>query len=205
MILLIGSGDDPHLIAIRNHIIEQNGNAAILATNREALLQSTFSYFSNSKRFCMSNADLPDLSSVKAAFFLSPFYMRRGFSSTQEKEFWHFTWRESLYGYYAYLAQTAFVVNQNLHNALAAQNKIALVDCAGIADLAVPDCLISNNREQIMNFFDRHYEEVVLKTMHQIYLEYQNESTMLLVKKSKNRILLSLMVEANALFFYNKR
>ena len=35
-----------------------------------------------------------------------------------------------------------------------------------------------------MNFFDKH-NEVVLKTMHQIYLEYQNQPTMLLVKKVK--------------------
>lgn len=181
MILLIGSHNDPHLIAIHDRIADQDYQAFILPTDRDSLLKSSFSYHSNQSHFSMPHLGMSDPDRVKAVFFLSPFYMKKGFSSTQEKEFWHFTWRESLYGYYAHLARSAFVINKSIYNALAAQNKISLVHYADIAGLSVPDCLISNSRTEIMEFFDR-YDEIILKTMHQIYLEYKNESAMLLVK-----------------------
>lgn len=183
MILLIGNGTDPHLFAIQKELVKLEKRSTILDTSKEGLLETDFSYCSENNLFCIQQENnIVDLKSVDVVFCASPLYARKGFVSTQEKDFWHFTWRESLYGYFANLADKTFFVNKNIPTGIAAQNKIIFFKCAESVGLLTPKSLMSNNKEQIEKFFNTH-KDVLIKTMHQIYLEYNGAPTMMLVKK----------------------
>ncbi|WGE31639.1 hypothetical protein NYR60_07175 [Actinobacillus genomosp. 2] len=181
MILLIGSSNDPHLIAIQRELNEINQKSIILDTSKEALLNTEFSYYSESDVFLIkqNNAILKS-SEIRVVFCLSPLYARKGFISSNEKDFWHFTWRESLFGFYDFLSERVFWTNSNLRTALSAQSKISFFAKARKSGLNTPDSLISNNKDEINSFFIKH-PDIVLKTMHQIYLEYSGKQAMLLV------------------------
>ena len=163
--------------------IENLGNQAIiLSTEREDLLNTQFSYHSNKQNLIiMQNNQCISVNNITAVFCLSPLYTRKGFISSNEKDFWHFTWREALYGFYARLSQRAYFVNKNIPTALFAQNKIQFFDVARKANINTPDTWIGNKTQDINEFFDN-YDKVVIKTMHQIYLEHQDEQAMFLVK-----------------------
>ncbi|STZ76953.1 ATP-grasp domain-containing protein [Bergeriella denitrificans] len=185
MILLVGAGDDPHLTAIQAHIRQAGFSAHILSTEKEALLNTSFTYRSGDASFVLQQHAAEAVApNIQAVFFLSPLYSKQGFNHSQVQEFWHTTWREALHGYYAHLSQSCFVTNRHIYNALPAQNKISFFRAAQQAGIPAPESLISNTRADILAFFDDG-KDVVLKTMHQIYLEYQNQQTMLLVKKVK--------------------
>ncbi|WP_150538278.1 hypothetical protein [Actinobacillus vicugnae] len=183
MILLIGSSDDPHLITIQTELAEINQKSIILDVSKEALLNTEFSYYSDSNSFIIKQNNLNiDSTEIQAVFCLSPLYARTGFISSNEKDFWYFSWRESLFDFYEYLSKTAFWVNNNLRTSLSAQSKISFFLNAKSAGLNTPNSLISNYKTEINRFFVEH-SEVVLKTMHQIYLEHNGQQTMLLVDK----------------------
>lgn len=183
MILLIGDKSDPHLIAIKESIFELGNIAVILDTSKEGLLETDFSYHSNGNAFQIKQGNqLINLSAVSAVFCASPLYARKGFISSQTQDFWYFTWKESLFGYFTSLKEQVFWVNHSVQTALSAQNKITFFNLAKKAGILTPNTLISNNKLAIGNFFEMN-SSVVLKTMHQIYLEHNGEQTMLLVKR----------------------
>jgi glutathione synthase/RimK-type ligase-like ATP-grasp enzyme len=182
VILLIGNNQDPHLLSIKQNIENLGNQAIILSTEREDLLNTQFSYHSNKQNLIiMQNNQCISVNNITAVFCLSPLYTRKGFISSNEKDFWHFTWREALYGFYARLSQRAYFVNKNIPTALFAQNKIQFFDVARKANINTPDTWIGNKTQDINEFFDN-YDKVVIKTMHQIYLEHQDEQAMFLVK-----------------------
>lgn len=183
MKLLIGSADDPHLTSIYQHLEQAGQSVSILDTSREALLNTQFSYLSAPHQLMITQQNqVIQANDISAVFCLLPLYARKGFVSSNEKDFWHFTWREALCGFYAYLAEKSFFINRKIFTALAAQNKIHFFQAAKNAGICAPATLIGNNKQDIQTFFNK-YPQVVIKTMHQIYLEYQNEQTMMLVKK----------------------
>ena len=115
MILLIGNNQDPHLLSIKQNIENLGNQAIILSTEREDLLNTQFSYHSNKQNLIiMQNNQCISVNNITAVFCLSPLYTRKGFISSNEKDFWHFTWREALYGFYARLSQRAYFVNKNI-------------------------------------------------------------------------------------------
>lgn len=183
MILLIGSGNDPHILSIKEQISYLGGESCILDTDKNSLLNTEFSYCSNSHSISvLQNKFEFCASDISAVFCLSPMHSRKGFVSSNEKDFWFFTWKESLYGLYQELANRTFFINKNIFNAIPAQNKITFFQAANEAGINTPDTWIGNNKDKLLSFFDKH-QQVVLKTMHQIYLEYNQQSAMMLVKK----------------------
>lgn len=193
MILLIGSENDPHFVGdptfgiggIYGHIKEQNVDAVMLKTDRESLLATQFSYHSKTKTAVIRQGDTVISSAdIKAVFSLMPMYYRKGFSFTQEQNFWHQTWRESLTGLYQVLKNHAFFVNSSVYQSLSAQNKIDFFEAADFAEMDTPDTIISNHKEDIINFFNDN-QDVVIKTMHQIYLEHNGSPMLMLVKRVK--------------------
>lgn len=183
-ILLIGSKDDPHIETIKQHIDNLNPNSVqLFFSDKENLLKTQFTYLSEQNDFYIKqyNSHAFKISNISAVFTLSPLYNRKGFSHTQEEHFWHFSWRESLNGMYATLSQSTFFTNNSIHNSMKAQNKLDFFKAVQYANILAPASLISNDKEQINNFFDNH-SDVIIKTLHQIYLEYQGQQTMMLVK-----------------------
>lgn len=183
MILLIGTLDDPHLQTIQIELTDLGHRAIILDTSKEGLLTTQFAYSSHNNQFTiMQSHQTFYLHEITAAFCLSPLYARAGFNHTQTQDFWHFTWRETLHGVYDYLSKNTFFINQKIPNAISSQNKIAFFQAAAQAGFYTPHSLISNQKIAIDAFFHTH-KNVVIKTMHQIYLEYQGEQTMMLVQE----------------------
>lgn len=181
MILLIGNKDDPHIQAIQKEITLLGKVANILDTSREGLLNTTFSFLSENRSFEIIQGEQNiDSCSIKAIFCISPMYARKGFSTTQEKDFWYFTWRSSLYGFFTELEKKSYFVNQSIPNAVNAQSKITFFEIAEQAEIPTPKSLISNDKREIISFLNSH-QEAVIKTMHQIYLEHNGQQTMMLV------------------------
>lgn len=183
MILLIGNREDPHLKAIQAEIALLGSEAKILDTSRNGLLDTKFSFLSEDRSFkIVQGESTVDSKAVNTVFCMSPIYTRKGFSTTQEKDFWYFTWRASLYGFFAELEKKPYFINRSISNAVNAQNKITFFDIAEYADILTPSSLISNDKNEIMSFLHSHQESVI-KTMHQIYLEHNGQQTMMLVTK----------------------
>lgn len=183
MILLIGDVNDPHLISIRNEIRLLGQESVILDSSQEGLLKTDFMYCSDGNKFMIKQRDVSiDLQNISTVFCASPIFARKGFVSSQEKDFWYFTWRESLYGYFMNLSTKLYFINKSVANAISSQNKIIFFNLAENLGINTPRSLITNNKEEIQAFLNSG-EDILIKTMHQIYLEYSGKQTMMLVKK----------------------
>lgn len=183
MILLIGSQDDPHLMTIQEKLSKENNKVGILVTDREALINTEFTFLSNNRCVIKQNENIFNTQDVKTAFCLAPMYQRdyqKQISKTEN--YWFFTWRESLYGFYAILSEKRCFINHSVYNAIAAQSKIKLDFFARKANIKVPNYLISNDKIEIKGFFSK-YKAVVIKTLHQVNLWIGDDPAMLLVQR----------------------
>lgn len=185
MFLLIGDRTDPHLQELCAEI-NQTQKCQILSTERIDLLDTQFSFFSKADGtysciICQAEQTIA-LDDVDLAFCLSPLFRLDGKEQRQEARFWYFSWKESLYGLYALLALTNRFVNGSIENCLKCQSKILTFPIAHQAGLRVPETLISNAESSLKDFL-AHGSQVVLKTLHQMSLESEGETTMLLTQK----------------------
>lgn len=185
MILLIGDYADPHLQELCAKIGETE-RCKVLSTERVDLLCTQFSFFSkpDDTYSCIieQNKNTINIDEISIAFCLSPLFRLDGNQLGQEARFWYFSWKESLYGFYSLLALRNLFVNKSVENCLRCQNKILTFPMAKEAGLKIPDALISNSRSSINNFFVNK-SQVVLKTLHQMQLDFEGEATMLLTQK----------------------
>ncbi len=185
MILLIGDSTDPHLIELCGKVCETQ-KCTILSTTRADLLSTQFSFFKKSENAytCIleQNKNIVDIDEVSMAFCLSPLYRLEGKQLSQEARFWYFSWKESLYGFYSLLSLKNVFVNNSVENCLRCQNKILTFPIAQAIGLKIPEPLISNSKKNIANFFTKE-NQLVLKALHQMQLDLDGESTMILTQK----------------------
>ena len=185
MFLLIGDHTDPHLQELCTEI-NQAQECQILSTERDDLLDTQFSFFSKTDGtyscIISQSEKTINLDNIDLAFCLSPLFRLDGKEQTQKARFWYFSWKESLYGFYALLALRNRFINGSIENCLRCQSKILTFPFAHQAGLKVPKSLISNAESSIKDFF-AHDSQVVLKTLHQMPLESEGEMTMLLTQK----------------------
>lgn len=190
MILLIGDRDDPHLIELQETIsaIKNSPECKLLSTTRRDLLKTNFLFYADKKlglSCIIEQAETKiNLKSIKIAFCLLPIFRLEGDEKEEDQvqKFWRLTWRESLQGIYLLLSEKNMLVNKSIHSSVAAQNKIIFFEFARKAGLLVPQSIVSNDKGQIVDFIGSG-GATVLKTMHQMSLEVDDEQTMLLVQK----------------------
>ena len=188
MILLIGDGDDPHLIELQKKILENNFEAIILSTKRDDLLHTEFEFLSHRINTGQTTCHIRqaqqsiELKNIEIAFCLSPLCKRDDVTFfSQEAKFWYFSWKESLWGLYSLLSLQGKLLNGSIENCMSVQNKISLYPFADKIGLNIPKTLISNSKKSIEAFFDAN-KQVVLKTLHQLALKFESESAMLLTQ-----------------------
>lgn len=181
MIILIGDKQDPHLIEIKEKITFLNWNCKIFSTSKIDLL-STIYHFNGDNGYLIQNDDKIEFDQISSAFCLSPLYRVDYNDFDQENRFWHYSWRDSLFGFLYILSKNNVLLNGPIEQAIGNQNKIKLFPIAQSVGLNIPSSIITNSKHEIEKFF-RENTEVVIKTLHQMNLKLHNEPTMLLVQK----------------------
>ena len=188
MILLIGDAEDPHLQELCTEV-KLRRQCKILSTEHSDLLETQFSFYTNTSGIyscsITQRKNTIEINEVELAFCLSPVFRSDRISQLQESKFWYFSWKEALYGFYHLLSIDSKFVNKSIENCLACQSKISVFFYAQRVGLKIPKTLISNSEDSIDNFFSKN-ERVVLKTLHQMSLNFEEEPTMLLVQEVSN-------------------
>lgn len=179
MIVLFGDYDDPHLNKIKSHLDERGESCEIFGTDESSLLETEVSWRGESTSLFQKNKEII-LKEVSVSFIISPIFRKEG-NTNQIRDFWHASWKESLYGIYDLISLSSRSVNKNLYNAIGCQSKFKLGFLAGNLNIPHPKYIITNKKEEIDSFFSYDFR-VVLKTLHQMNLEKDNEPVMFLSK-----------------------
>lgn len=187
MISIFGSLKDPHTQEVAQKICALGYPCTVISTDREDLKNTSFIFSYNNDNDSSIEITQGDtklnINDIHSAWVVQPIFSL--FSTTeqyfcQELKFWFFTWRESLNGIYALLERRGLLINGCISEAVANQNKIRYISASSTKILKKPKTIISNNRKSLLEFFRSFNSPVILKTLHQMQLSVDSESTMLL-------------------------
>lgn len=188
MIVIFGSADNPHTRELSEKICLHGENALVISTDKTSLLETYVSLTvrNNKNSLIINQKDIScNIDEVSSAFVWQPIF--QFFSSaknnfSQDEKFWFFSWRDTLNGIYALLANKNVVINGSVINTLNNQNKL-MYHCS-LMGLSVrfPEFFIGNNKKDILNFLLWH-KTCIIKTLHQMQLVVHDEPTMFLAKR----------------------
>lgn len=206
MIVLFSSSKDLHAQEILKELKHLGHDSQIFYTDQDNLKNTTCSC--NGHRLLVQQGSyIINIQNIKIAFVLSPIFPF--FSSTQtnfqqNSKFWYFTWKETLFGIYAILAEQGRIINASITSAMNNQNKLQYHHLLKSDLLKFPDFYIGNKKQDAIHFIHQH-NEVVIKTLHQMQLSLPNgEPSMLLVNKIQTQDLNDFEENAECPIFLQK-
>jgi glutathione synthase/RimK-type ligase-like ATP-grasp enzyme len=173
MILILTDKNDSHANYLVKKIAEQGLPYYRFCVDVESLKNTTASYRNGVWKIIQNNAYL-NLKNIKCVWHRRTFVellLEEEYDPSPDFKLWKNEWNKTLLGIYSSIRNLPWL--NPWREAYKAENKYLQMELAVNHGLRVPDTLISNDKTELLSFFERH-SHAALKLMHQDF--YKDET-----------------------------